>query len=82
MHKLIRSKLPLLLTAFLFAGSFPASASAVCLAKNYTIASRGDDGRSGADGRNETVIANGSAVSIDLSGTVGQDGRDGSNNLN
>jgi hypothetical protein len=82
MHKLIRSKLPLLLTAFLFAGSFPASVSAVCLAKNYTIASRDNDGRSGADGRNETIIANGSAASIDLSGAAGQDGRDGANGSN
>lgn len=77
MHKLIRGKLVLLLTAILFAGSFPVSASVVCRSKSYSIASRGNDGRSGTNGRDETVIANGSPVVLDLSGGNGQDGRDG-----
>jgi hypothetical protein len=88
MHKVVWGKLALLLSFCLFNGSLPTSASVVCVANPYNLASRdyGTDGSSGSDGRpgrdgqqgqSQTVFANGSPINLDLSGKNGQDGEDG-----
>ncbi|WP_414576129.1 collagen-like protein [Anabaena sp. CCY 9402-a] len=87
MQKGLRSKLLLLLTFCLFSSLLPASGSIFCPAvaderyEDYGKSSyngiSGQQGRNGRDGDNQTVLANGSAVNLDLSGQDGEDGEDG-----
>lgn len=87
MSKGLTSKLPLLLTFCLFSSLLPASGSVFCPAianeqyENYGQSSyngtSGRQGRKGRDGDNQSIVANGSSVNLDLSGQNGEDGEDG-----
>ncbi|MDK2413451.1 collagen-like protein, partial [Aphanizomenon sp. 202] len=86
MHKNFRYQLPFLLTFCLFTNLLPAVGAVVCPrdVKELKVAGYydrdGSNGRSGRDGRSGTsqiINADGSAVSLDLSGKDGEDGEDG-----